>query len=168
MIYMIFEYLVSHTNFILCFFLLVNPMRKRTYAFHARLSKDIINLPHNHKVTFDKVLLNEGGAYDPKSGTFTCREPGIYVFDWTILTPAGKNFHTYLMVEGVVRGNIHLEATSTKTRSGSKMVVVKLEPGNKVWVEPHHTYVGQYAHGSWSSFSGFKIWWLNLCKHDIY
>ena len=133
-------------------------MRKRAYAFHAELSKELTNLPHNHKVVFDKVHLNEGGAYDSKSGTFTCKEPGIYVFDWTILTQPGKYFYTDLMVDGVVRGKTHLEAIkSQNTRSGSNMVVVRLKPGSKVWVEPHSTTVGQFAYRGWCFFSGFKI-----------
>ena len=138
-------------------------MKKRATAFHAELSNSIQNLPHNHKVVFDKIHLNEGGAYDPKTGIFTCKEPGIYVFDWTILTNDGQYFSTDLMVDGEVRGRLHLAASNIKNdRSGSNMVVAKLKPGSKVWVEPYSTYTGQYAHGRWSSFSGFKIWLLNL------
>ena len=140
------------------YFLLDNPVRKRAYAFHAELNKDITNLPHNHKVVFDKIHLNEGGAYDKKTGTFTCKEPGIYVFDWSIQTQTGKHFNTDLMVDGVVQGILNVDATHIKNhRSGSSMVVVKLEPGNKVWVEPSHTYAGQFAYAQMSSFSGFKL-----------
>ena len=105
---------------------------------------------------FDKIHLNEGGAYDPKSGIFTCKEPGIYVFDWTMLVDPGKLFSTELKVDGVVRGRLSLHATS-QFRSGSNMAVVKLKAGNKVWVEPYFTNVGQAAEGTWCFFSGFKI-----------
>ena len=143
----------NHTNFL---FLLDHPKKRRAFAFHAENTKGHINLPHNHKVVFDKIHLNEGGAYDPKSGVFTCKEPGIYIFDWTIMTDPGKYFHSELKVDGVVHGRHHLEAGS-KYRSGSEMVVVKLKPGNKVWLEPYHTLVGQVAQNGWSFFSGFKI-----------
>ena len=134
-------------------------MKNRAFAFHAELSgSNIKNLPHNHKVLFNEVHLNEGGAYDPKSGIFTCKEAGIYVFDWTILTHYGYSFNTDLMVDGVVRGRLYLEAKHIKNYlSGSSMVVVKLRPGSKVWVEPHSTEVGKYAVGGLSFFSGFKI-----------
>ena len=156
----------GHIKWIL-FFLSGYPVKKRAIAFHAELSNGIKNLPHNHKVVFDKIHLNEGGAYDPKTGIFTCKEPGIYVFDWTILTHYGQEFQSELMVDGVAHGRLHLAATSTKNdRGGSSMVVVKLKPGNKVWVEPYSTSVGKYAYGSWCFFSGFKIWWLNLYIKD--
>ena len=138
-------------------------MKKRATAFHAELKNNIQNLPHNNKVVFDKIHLNEGSAYDPKTGIFTCKDPGIYVFDWTIMTHPGNRFDTAFMVDGVIQGRLHLDARSIKKyRSGSNMVVARLAPGNKVWVEPHSTDVGQYATGSWCFFSGFKIWWLSL------
>ena len=148
------------------FFLLDHPKKRQAFAFHAESTKHITNLPHNHKVVFDKIHLNEGGAYDPKSGIFTCKEPGIYVFDWTILTDPGKHFHTELMVDGVLHGRLHLHASS-KHRSGSSMAVVKLKPGSRVWVEPHGSSVGQEAQNAWCFFSGFKIWGLNLYRHAI-
>ena len=135
----------------------------QTDGHHQSISRNCFairpkNLPHNQKVVFDKIHLNEGNAYDPKTGIFTCKEPGIYVFDWTIMTHPGYQFNTDLVVDGEVRGRLHLDARSIKSyRSGSNMVVAKLKPGNKVWVEPHSTDVGQHAHGKWSFFSGFKI-----------
>ena len=72
------------------------------------------------------------------------------------------------MVDGVVQGILNVDATHIKNhRSGSNMVVVKLKPGNKVWVEPSHTYAGQFAYAQMSSFSGFKLWWMNLYNHSI-
>ena len=131
-------------------------MKRRAFAFHAEVSKNIQNLPHNHKVVFDRIHLNEGGAYDPKSGIFTCKEPGIYVFNWYLTTQVGKYFHTDLMVDGVLQGRLHVIGSS-KDQAASNMVVVKLKPGSKVWVEPYSTNVGQYAYGGWCYFSGFKI-----------
>ena len=155
-------------NYCYSIFLLESPMKKRAFAFHAELRGNIQNIPHNHKVVFNFAHLNEGGAYDPKSGIFTCKEPGIYMFHWTILTRRGYRFQSDLMVNGVIHGRLALVAEAINdNRAGSSMVVVKLKPGNKVWVEPHSTEVGKYAVGGWSFFSGFKIWWLNLSKLSI-
>ena len=149
-------------NQIIIFFFPGNPVKRRAVAFHAEMDKDIRNLPNYHKVVFATVHLNEGGAYDPKSGIFTCKDPGIYIFDWTILTEKGQHFFTDLMVDGVVRGNLHLDnrGNAHNGRSASKMIVIKLKAGSKVWLEPHSTMVGVYANRNWSTFSGFKLWRL--------
>ena len=131
------------------------------------LERTYPTFPTTTKSCLTKFTWMRAGRMIRNRGTFTCKEPGIYVFDWTILTHFGKDFHTDLMVDGVVRGRLHLNAGNTKNRrSGSNMVVVKLKPGNKVWVEPHTTHVGQFAYSRWSSFSGFKLWWMNLFKYS--
>ena len=154
---MLFHKYILFNFDICCIFLTDIPAKRKTFAFYAELNKKIQNLLHDHKVVFGAVHVNEGGAYDPKTGVFTCKEPGIYVFDWKILTHSGKSFHTELMLDGASRARLHLEASSSKARSASNMVVLKLKPGNKVWIEPHRSDVGQYAYEWWSSFSGFKI-----------
>ena len=34
----------------------------------------------SHTLTFDQVLANEGAAFHPISGTFTCPQDGLYLF----------------------------------------------------------------------------------------
>ena len=34
----------------------------------------------SHTLTFDQVLANEGAAFYPISGTFTCPQDGLYLF----------------------------------------------------------------------------------------
>ena len=36
----------------------------------------------NAKVVYNKVLVNVGNAYNPKTGEFTCPRGGVYIFTW--------------------------------------------------------------------------------------
>ncbi|KAK3084667.1 hypothetical protein FSP39_017192 [Pinctada imbricata] len=125
-------------------------------AFHAGLNKDVENLPYNSKLVFDKVYLNQGLAYDPITGVFTCPTHGIYVFHWTITTKAGKYFYTDFMVNGQMVGRSHPNA-NTVNRASSSSVVQRLKKEDKVWIEPLDSYSGQYAYAGWSFYSGYML-----------
>ena len=38
-----------------------------------------------HTLTFDQMMANEGGAFHPISGTFTCPQDGLYLFTSVII-----------------------------------------------------------------------------------
>ena len=103
------------------------------------------------------MLTNEGGAFDPNTGIFTCPIDGLYSFSWTLLAGAGKRFHSELVAAGQTFAYSHLEASSTSdNRSSSQSAVVKLKRGDTVMIRVYENY-GKRAYGKWSSFSGFKI-----------
>ena len=58
---------------LLCF---VDP----TVAFSAYVDQNTPPSGANNKFVFNKVLTNEGEAYDESTGVFTCPISGIYVF----------------------------------------------------------------------------------------
>ena len=69
-------------------------------AFQASLSKHLQNLKHQETLIYDKVLLNEGKAYNQKTGEFTASVGGIYSFNWKTMTSVGKYFISEIVYNG--------------------------------------------------------------------
>lgn len=70
-----------------------NTLNKRqTIAFSACLGSSGRTLGPHQPVEFDSVLLNDGGAYDPRHGTFRAPVSGDYHFAVTFLSspPVGS------------------------------------------------------------------------------
>ena len=55
------------------------------HAFSIGLSRDFDNTG-SHKVIFDRVFTNQGGAFNVVTGVFTARVHGIYVFHYHSLS----------------------------------------------------------------------------------
>lgn len=63
---------------------------RKTIAFNSVLSKTLTNVPKNHIIKFERVLVNEGNGYDPSTGKFTAPVDGVYFFSWTYHTNRGS------------------------------------------------------------------------------
>ncbi|XP_078322005.1 complement C1q tumor necrosis factor-related protein 3-like isoform X2 [Crassostrea virginica] len=124
-------------------------------AFDVRLAKDVSDLAKNGRVLFGTVDLNEGKGYDPSTGIFTAPSAGLYVFDWTTMTHQGRDVYTSLIVNGSFKSWNHCRDSSSKTYlSCSKMTIVKLKQGDKVWIGVFAGSATMYH--QYTSFSGFK------------
>ena len=134
----------------------VNISEKKVVAYDARLTNDVNNLATNGRVIFGTVGLNEGNGYDPSTGIFTAPTEGIYVFDWTTLIQQGKYANTSLVVNGKIKSWNHCyDVTSKIYLACSKMTVVKLKRGDKVWIGVFSGKTSIYA--KYTSFSGYKL-----------
>lgn len=127
-------------------------------AFSAALSKDVTSTTPQEKLIYDTVITNIGNGFDPKTGEFTVPSDGLYVFHWTVLTHPGKVYDTELVVNGVAKRRNAADAGGGKSfNSGSSMVTLPLQKGDKVWIRKYST-LGNKLHGNyWPGFSGFKI-----------
>nr|XP_022302428.1 complement C1q-like protein 3 [Crassostrea virginica] len=127
-------------------------------VFQSSLTKILQNLQNQETVIYDKVWLNEGKAYNERTGKFTATVEGVYVFSWKTLSKPGK----YFVSEIVHNGNaIAYSQCDGRGQDGypssSNQVNIKMKKGDQVWIRAQGNY-GQYAHGgNWCSFSGFKI-----------
>uniref|UniRef100_A0A8W8NW07 C1q domain-containing protein n=1 Tax=Magallana gigas TaxID=29159 RepID=A0A8W8NW07_MAGGI len=125
-------------------------------AFDARLGKSIRNLATKGRVVFDTVNLNQGLGYDASTGVFTVPSGGIYVFEWTVLAWQGLEGHTALTVNDQFKSWNHCHSgKSNNFRSCSKMGVMKLQKGDKVWIAVFNGSANIY--NTYTSFSGFKL-----------
>ena len=133
-----------------------NISEKQVVAFDVRLVSNVNNLATNGRVIFGTVDLNEGKGYDPSTGIFTAPTEGIYVFDWTTMTQLGKYAYTSLVVNGKLKSWNHCYDVNSKTYLAcSKMTVVKLKPGDKVWIGVWSGPANIYT--KYTSFSGYNL-----------
>ena len=59
-------------------------------AFSAYLDHTLSNIGNDQTIEFNKIILNEGGGYDQRTGVFTCPQSGLYLitfFIGNILSP---------------------------------------------------------------------------------
>ena len=127
-------------------------------VFQSSLTKTLQNLRNQETVIFDKVWLNEGKAYNERTGKFTATVEGVYAFSWTTLSYPGKYFVTEIVHNGnAVAYNQSDGRGQNGYPSSSNQVFLKMKKGDKVWIRAYSTS-GQYAYGgNWCSFSGYKF-----------
>nr|XP_022304471.1 complement C1q tumor necrosis factor-related protein 2-like [Crassostrea virginica] len=129
---------------------------RNVVAFDVRLKNDVNNLASNVRVVFGTVDLKEGIGYDPSTGIFTAPSAGLYVFDWTTLTHLGKYVYTSLVVNDSFKSWNLCRGKSLNTHlSCSKMTIVKLKQGDKVWIGVFSGPANINA--KFTSFSGYKM-----------
>ena len=88
------------------------------------------NIGQNQVVTYNKIFANEGGAYSPVTGVFTCSVPGFYMFITTITPPNDKHAAVHLLHNGNHVINNVVVGASGSTNS----VIIKLAKGDTVKV----------------------------------
>uniref|UniRef100_K1QCX4 Complement C1q tumor necrosis factor-related protein 2 n=1 Tax=Magallana gigas TaxID=29159 RepID=K1QCX4_MAGGI len=128
----------------------------RAAAFDVRLKGHKTDLATKARVVFDTVDLNEGFGYNLSTGIFTAPSGGIYVFDWTTLTFQGHAAYTSLVVNDQFKSWNYCRDLNSKTHLPcSKMTVVKLKQGDKVWIGVFGGPTN--LNSQYTSFSGYKL-----------
>ncbi|XP_052701490.1 complement C1q tumor necrosis factor-related protein 2-like isoform X2 [Crassostrea angulata] len=134
----------------------LNDKYHRVVAFDVRLKDHKRNLATKARVVFETVDLNEGQGYNASTGIFTAPSGGIYAFDWTTLTWKGQYAHTSLVVNDQYKSWNHCHDVISKTwLPCSKMTIVKLKQGDKVWIGVFSGTANMYQ--KYTSFSGYKL-----------
>lgn len=112
-------------------------------------------------VVYNGLHFDSHKAYNPSTGYFTAPVSGLYVFSWENLTAPGKVFDTELLVNGIRHelDNCNNEGSTAGYLSCTQVVPVKLNAGDLVNIR---TTYGNYAHGGWSSFSGWLVHWSQM------
>ena len=118
----------------------------------------MIKFKNQETIVFDKVLLNEGNAYNEKTGKFTATEDGVYSFNWSILSLSGKFFISEIVHDSALIAYDYCDGRGRNSGyvMTSNHANIKLKKGDKVWIRTHGK--DGYAHGvNWCKFSGFKL-----------
>ena len=108
-------------------------------AFSAYLSHDIDAGIANYVITFNEVILNEGGYYDPTTGIFTCPWDGIYDISFFIgqrtEDKVSKGVWANLLVNNEKVAMAVVDAYGQyQDLQGGNRVIIRLEKGDKVKV----------------------------------
>ena len=91
------------------------------------------------KITFNAVTTNVGGAYNEKTGIFTCPIDGVYGFIWTLAIDNKKYFFVTLYKNGSAedfKAYARLTDVKSSVRSQSTMAATfRLTKGDRVWLQ---------------------------------
>ncbi|XP_062605141.1 cerebellin-1-like [Saccostrea cucullata] len=125
-------------------------------AFNAKTKGSVQSVSTGDIVMFGDVDLNIGRGYNAVKGIFTAPKSGMYVFDWTIMTDTNKYAFTSLVLNGKRRAYNHCSNNSHSIyMSCSKMAVVRMEAGDKAWIDSFSGTSSVY--NTYSSFSGYML-----------
>ncbi|XP_062606441.1 protein HP-25 homolog 1-like [Saccostrea cucullata] len=126
-------------------------------AFTACLGTSLRTLGPHQPMEFDHVILNEGGAYDPRHGIFRAPAAGIYRFVVTFLNQPGHEIFVEIVKDGNRLGMAYSD--DDQHSEGTVQVNVHLQSGEDVWCRNALSARSMTLHpdGEYSCFSGFQI-----------
>jgi hypothetical protein len=111
--------------------------------------------PHQ-PIQFNDVILNVGGAYDPRHGIFRAPVSGVYQFALTFLNAERHDATFEIVKDGVRLGYSYSD--SDNYNSGVVEINVRVEAGEDVWCRCASVYNSFLnPQGKYSCFSGHII-----------
>ena len=109
--------------------------------FSAVFTSDLISLSVNQVLVFDKIISNEGNAYNHQSGVFTSPMDGFYFFELHVY-PHGNTCYLDVQVNGHKVISVNENSSGTGSASGS--TIVRLSKNDQVKVVP---WTSSYVYG---------------------
>lgn len=133
-----------------------NCNQKDIIAFDAELKSPLKGIGSGQKIIFPVIRENIGGGYDAGNGVFTAPLSGVYVFQWTTVVTELVSTETVLVVDGKRRALNKCNSNKANNDSCTKITIVKLAPGERVWIKCilGNSSINDYES---SSFIGFRI-----------
>lgn len=138
-------------------------------AFDAELKSPLKGIRSGQKIIFPVIRENIGGGYDAGNGVFTAPLSGVYVFQWTTVVTELVSTETVLVVDGKRRALNKCNSNKANNDSCTKITIVKLAPGERVWIKCilGNSSINDYES---SSFIGFRLWnatYLEMLKKYV-
>ena len=147
-------YYANPKNYFNPFFLLLTDQKQKV-AFTAGVTSSTSTW-NSGTLIFNSVILNVGNGYNPSTGVFTSPVAGTYVFYVTAIEYSTQ----YLQVD-IVQNSVSmvklLGDDHADFQTGTNMVVLNLQKGDRVWVR-HVSGKGYWsASVPATTFTGFLI-----------
>ena len=114
-------------------------------------------------IIFNHALFNDGGAYNTRSGIFTCPKDGVYLFSFEVSIWSNRQIVAKLVANSAneVDGIADAEFHTGQEVQGSNMAILRLGQGSHVWVE-NYRWGDRAVEGSsthrFSTFSGLLLY----------
>jgi len=131
---------------------------KPQVAFHVGIHVDTRFTRDAERVKWNRTMLNEGSAYNPRTGLFTAPTCGLYFFSLTTRAPQG--FTSYADAELMAnRQRLCLVDSYARNDAGACSGVVHLDEGETAWVQSYQAELqgGSNYRATATTFSGFLM-----------
>ncbi|KAL4230594.1 C1q domain [Mactra antiquata] len=127
-------------------------------AFTAVLDHEVSNLGVDQNIVFNLVYTNIGNGYNAHHGTFVAPVAGVYVFHVTIFTRLGHDVSCKMVVNGVGKVEVYVNAPTGQFNTASQTLIVRLNKGDDVAIQNINTrdYIFSDSR-AYDSFSGFLL-----------
>ena len=132
-------------------------------AFSAYLSHAVEHMGIGHTIKCDQVLINDGNAYSPFSGTFTVPETAVYFLTFHINAWSSNDETVVRLVvnnRNIVNAVAWVTGTSHHEMAGNS-AIIRLNSGEKVWLEIYsNNNVQLYSKPDFRAvtFSGYMVY----------
>ena len=102
------------------------------------------------------VISNVGNGYNKSAGVFTAPFPGTYVFYVSANEYSAQGLGLDIVLNNVPKARL-LASNSASNQTGTNVVVLVLQKGDKVWVNHFHGKGFWTQTVSLTTFTGFRI-----------
>uniref|UniRef100_A0A3Q2YVQ5 Complement C1q tumor necrosis factor-related protein 4 n=2 Tax=Hippocampus comes TaxID=109280 RepID=A0A3Q2YVQ5_HIPCM len=129
-------------------------------AFSATRTSSIVGGKQS-VVTFNKLLVNIGGDFNPDTGCFRCRLPGVYYFSFSMGKFPNKMLSVILVKNGREVQAMAYDGYRKKGRKvQSQSLMITLKEMDTVWLmlQQNSQYALYSNAGPYVSFSGYLVY----------
>ena len=139
-------------------------LNETSIAFSAYLSHQSSNMAIGHTIKCNKVLLNDGNAYSPFTGTFTAPITGVYFLTYHI-SAWGTNDETIIKLvvnnRNIVDADAEPKGSPAHHANSGNSAIIRLNSGEKVWLEVYSNNNAMLSSAEtyrFTTFSGYMLY----------
>lgn len=135
-------------------------------AFAAELTRTVGPNAQDTVIPYGRVTVNEGGAYDGGSATFTASAAGTYFFQWSTMTAPNGHSCSYMVVNGQPEDGAGATGNYGITSNwgyGSQSALMNLNSGDSIQIrlgdhsDCQAVYNNERSMQRTCSFKGFLV-----------